>query len=265
MQIRILLMCVVVCCLCTVAKSQGVFTYQNDSRRCSASFGGNGSGSAYDEPVVRYGVFQGGANLEVNNGMETWAGHSDQMSSMDSTHMFMMGGASATVYSSIDSALTAQGQAKFDVWFTSSVEAPVHFCCALGESGYITSVARVTLTTWAGATVFNYSSEDQASRTFSSDFTLPAGNYRMVAEATARVRIPPGATTDASAMCSFLFEVVQREQCRADLNSDGEVNSLDFFIFLNLFLQGNADFNGDGITGSDDFFVYMRAYLSGCP
>lgn len=265
MRIRIVLACVATCLCSAVANAQDVFTYQNDSRRCSASFGGNGGGSAYDEPDSPYDVFQGGANLEADNGIETWASHCDQMSSMDSTHMFMMSGASATVYTSVGSLLTAQGMAKFDVWFTSSVEAPIHFCGSLGESGYLTSVSHVSLTTWNGDVVLSYSSQDSASSTFTHDFILPAGNYRLVGEAIARVRIPPGETVDASAMCSFLFEVAHPEECRVDINGDGSVDSLDFFIFLTRFLNGDADFNDDGETGSKDFFLFMRDYLGGCP
>lgn len=265
MRIRTALACLVTLCLSPFTLAQDVFTYQNDSRRCSASFGGNGGGSAFDEPETPYGIFQGGANLEVFNGLENWAAHSDQMSSMDSTHMFMMSGASGSLLTLVDSAISAQGSALFDVWFTTSVEAPIHFCACLGESGYTTSAARVTLSTWAGAIILNEVSPDNASRTIMQDFVLPAGNYRMVGEALARVRIPPGITVDASAMCSFLLEVSHPESCRADVNGDGVVNSADFFQFLTGFLNGDADFDKDGQTGSEDFFGFMREYMGGCP
>jgi hypothetical protein len=55
--------------------------------------------------------------------------------------------------------------------------------------------------------------------------------------------------------------------CRADFNADGEVNSQDFFDFLNAFFTGlpSADFNGDGSTNSQDFFDFLSEFFVGCP
>ncbi|MBC7771139.1 MAG: hypothetical protein H7210_01460 [Pyrinomonadaceae bacterium] len=265
MRIRIVLACFASClCSASALAQTDVFTFHNDSRTCAASFGGNGGGSAFDEPHNPYGEFQGGANLEVDNGMETWASHCDQLSSMSSTYMFMMSGASATLDTSVGSAISAQGRATFDIWFSSSIDASIQLSGAIGESGYATSLAHITLTTWAGGVVFTRSSPNEDSLTFSETFTLPAGNYRLVAESIARVRVPPGRTVDSSAMCSFLFEVAREKVCLSDLNFDGVADTIDFFMFITRFLDGNADFNQDGVTSSDDFFVYMRDYLSGC-
>jgi hypothetical protein len=55
--------------------------------------------------------------------------------------------------------------------------------------------------------------------------------------------------------------------CPADFNSDGTVNSQDFFEFLDLFfaVDAGADFNADGVIDSQDFFDFLAAFFSpGC-
>jgi hypothetical protein len=50
------------------------------------------------------------------------------------------------------------------------------------------------------------------------------------------------------------------------MNGDGQVNSLDFIVFLVLFADGDpaADFNGDGAVNSQDFVAYLNAFVAGC-
>ncbi len=54
--------------------------------------------------------------------------------------------------------------------------------------------------------------------------------------------------------------------CAADFNSDGFVNSQDFFDFLAAFfgLQPTADFNADTFINSQDFFDFLAAFFAGC-
>jgi len=58
-----------------------------------------------------------------------------------------------------------------------------------------------------------------------------------------------------------------RMGCRADLNDDGEVNTLDFLAFLNAYAAGDpvADFNGDTILDTLDFLAFLNAFTAGCP
>ncbi|MCC5787729.1 MAG: hypothetical protein JJU33_13635 [Phycisphaerales bacterium] len=54
--------------------------------------------------------------------------------------------------------------------------------------------------------------------------------------------------------------------CPPDLNGDGVVDADDFFLFLQLFADGDmrADFNNDGVIDADDFFDFLTAFAAGC-
>ena len=56
------------------------------------------------------------------------------------------------------------------------------------------------------------------------------------------------------------------EECRADFNMDGLVNSQDFFAFLSAFFDGAtaADYNGDAVIDSRDFFGFVAAFFTAC-
>lgn len=56
------------------------------------------------------------------------------------------------------------------------------------------------------------------------------------------------------------------DECAADFNGDGTVNTLDFLAFLNAFSAGDpsADFNGDGTVNTLDFLAFLNAFNDGC-
>ncbi len=62
------------------------------------------------------------------------------------------------------------------------------------------------------------------------------------------------------------FEPYHWAFCSVDLNDDGQVNSLDFLVFLNLYNQQDpiADWNDDGVTNSLDFLAFLNDWNAGC-
>jgi hypothetical protein len=66
---------------------------------------------------------------------------------------------------------------------------------------------------------------------------------------------------------SGFWDACAAAPCPADFNTDGVVNSQDFFDFLNQFfaLSTTSDFNRDGVINSQDFFDFLNAFFAGCP
>jgi hypothetical protein len=62
------------------------------------------------------------------------------------------------------------------------------------------------------------------------------------------------------------IEFVPQGDCRADLNGDGALNTVDFIAFLNAWSAGElgADWNGDGAINTQDFLAYLNEWASGC-
>lgn len=74
-----------------------------------------------------------------------------------------------------------------------------------------------------------------------------------------------GAGIDPNGVGQAWIAVIPRS-CIADLNEDGTVDSLDFLLFLNLFVDFDpvADFNGDGFIDTLDFLAFLNVFSEGC-
>lgn len=62
------------------------------------------------------------------------------------------------------------------------------------------------------------------------------------------------------------FEVQVVDDCPADFNGDGSVNTLDVLAFLNAWGSGDprGDFNGDGSINTIDVLAFLNAWSAGC-
>lgn len=56
------------------------------------------------------------------------------------------------------------------------------------------------------------------------------------------------------------------DDCTADFNGDGVVNTQDFIAYLNAWSAGEerADINGDGVVNSQDFIAFLNLWTAGC-
>ena len=62
----------------------------------------------------------------------------------------------------------------------------------------------------------------------------------------------------------FTFGIL--DQCGADFNGDGSVNTLDVLAFLNAWGSGDprGDYNGDGSINTLDVLAFLNAWSAGC-
>ncbi|MDQ7014721.1 MAG: GC-type dockerin domain-anchored protein [Planctomycetota bacterium] len=63
-----------------------------------------------------------------------------------------------------------------------------------------------------------------------------------------------------------IFIFVGPPPCRADINEDGVVNTLDYIEFLNLWTVQHpaADWNNDGVVNTLDFLAFQNDWVAGC-
>lgn len=56
------------------------------------------------------------------------------------------------------------------------------------------------------------------------------------------------------------------DDCAADFNGDGDVNTQDVLSFLNAWAAGDpaADFNDDGVVNTQDVLAFLNAWVAGC-
>ncbi|MGE3106874.1 MAG: GC-type dockerin domain-anchored protein [Phycisphaerales bacterium] len=244
--------------------AQSVFSYTVDGRRCSAFFSGNGSGSSYEVPHVPFGLYEGGAEIDVQNGIESWHSRCTQVSAMDSMSMAFSGAGDAQVSGAGVNTLNAQATSLFEIRFSCADPTPYRLAGFVAESGHPASYGDVRLATAAGVTLHSVVSSTDESTAFDLAGTLPAGSYVVTARAQPRAVAPGGQSAQGSAACVVTLSIPTQVQCRLDWNGDSMVDSTDFLDFVSDFLSGQADYNADGITDSADFFLFLTQFLGGC-
>ncbi|MBC7772367.1 MAG: hypothetical protein H7210_07730 [Pyrinomonadaceae bacterium] len=98
-------------------------------------------------------------------------------------------------------------------------------------------------------------------REFDFSLDLPAGQTYYLA--VGAYSGPAGGDTSVTITYTGTFS----EGCLADFNTDGFVDSQDFFDFLSAFFTQtpSADINHDTFINSQDFFDFLGAFFTGCP
>ncbi len=264
MNIRVRAIPALVLCCTASCFAQAPFTYSADSRRCTAFFSGNGSGSTFEVPQTPFAPYQGGADIEADNGVEFWRAACTQLSSLDPASMTMSGEGDAFVTGSGPNTLNAQCLSQFDVRFSCDVDTPYHLVGVIAESGHPNSFADVRLSLVGGPVLHSMVTTTNTTMTVAFDGVLSPGVYSLIVRAQARAVGFPGQTESGHAMCVMTLSTPVTEPCGLDWNKDGTVDSSDFLGFITDFLSGDADFNQDGETNSVDFFEYLERFLGGC-
>ena len=248
--------------LSSAAHATDPLRYATDVRRCVASYSGNGSGSTWQDRPVAFKPYEGGANIEVTNGVETWFSSSVQTSEMTGTTMAFNGNAEGTAISvPLSAPLTSQGQSKFDLYFTVDEPTEYRLTGIIAETGHQDSAASVRLSVVGGGDLEFAESSTNSSRPVDFSGTLQPGSYRFYAEATGRGRTGPLLlVSHGTATCAVEFSAGVQLFHPADWNQDGVRNTRDFFDFLSDFHAGDADFNRDDVTNTVDFFEFITAF-----
>jgi hypothetical protein len=98
--------------------------------------------------------------------------------------------------------------------------------------------------------------------------TLPAGDYTLVAYASAAVALYPFA--DLADGCTFDLTGSIRPACPTDFNADGFLDFFDYDDFVACFESGacpphsSADFNHDGFADFFDYDSFVESFEAGC-
>lgn len=102
------------------------------------------------------------------------------------------------------------------------------------------------------------------------DIADPASPRRLGAHpngASAQIAITDGwALLTGGSSPARVIDLRDCNACPQDLNNDGQVNTLDFLAYLNIWSAGDplADWNGDGQINTLDFLAYLNAWATGC-
>lgn len=179
-----------------------------DIRRCTASYSGNGSGSSWQDRPTAFGAFDdGGADILVTNGIETWSATCSQESTMDGTSATFEANSHATLIADLMSnPLLAQAQSKFDLYFT--IAEPMEYSLAgeVSETLHSDSMAVVRLSLVGGSEIESVVSGQDSVRTFQMTGILQPGTYRLYAEALGKCRtLPMMVFAEGAASCRMEF------------------------------------------------------------
>jgi hypothetical protein len=179
-----------------------------DIRRCTASYSGDGAGSSWQDRPTAFDTFQdGGADILVTNGIETWSATCSQDSTMDGVSASFEATSHATIMAGLMSnPLLAQAQSKFDLYFTITEAVAYELEGQVSETLHPDSLAVLRLSLVGGDEIGAATSGQDSTRSFQMSGILEPGTYRLYAEALGKCRtLPMTVFAEGGASCRMSF------------------------------------------------------------
>jgi hypothetical protein len=238
--------------------------YLSDLRRVSLTADTLADREAFAiSPAVPYSDFEvASRTVDAATGTTSVSATGSHHSVLSPSQMTASGAASAAGLSLGSDPGSAQSSSSFFVGFR--LATPQRLVAHAALTRGVTSNAQFILQRTDGT--ISYVLNADSPQPITINRILPAGEYRVVAFASASIALFPGANLADG--CAYTAELAFT--CPVDFNADGFLDFFDYDEYVTCFETGacppqaTADFNDDGFVDFFDYDDFVASYEAGC-